>query len=120
MNLPPQFITQTQSLLGDVEWQKLSEALEEPQPISIRLNQNKIDKYGICLSQDIFESIPWCESGFYLSARPTFTYDPLFHSGAYYVQEASSMFIEQNDHIILFITDKESIPEVEDLFELRK
>lgn len=43
MNLPPQFITQTQSLLGDVEWQKLSEALEEPQPISIRLNQNKID-----------------------------------------------------------------------------
>ncbi|MFD2724572.1 Trk system potassium transporter TrkA [Ignatzschineria indica] len=31
-----------------------------------------------------------------------------------------SISIEQNDHLILFITDKESIPEVEDLFELRK
>ena len=27
--------------------------------------------------------------------RPSFTADPLFHAGAYYVQEASSMFLEQ-------------------------
>ncbi len=30
-----------------------------------------------------------------------------------------TMSIEQNDHLILFITDKESIPRVEELFELR-
>ncbi|MGK2864015.1 MAG: methyltransferase RsmF C-terminal domain-like protein, partial [Chitinophagaceae bacterium] len=27
--------------------------------------------------------------------RPSFTFDPLFHAGCYYVQEASSMFLEQ-------------------------
>ena len=39
--------------------------------------------------------VPWSENGFYLSERPSFTFDPLFHAGAYYVQEASSMFLEQ-------------------------
>lgn len=41
--------------------------------------------------------IPWCATGKYLSKRPSFTLDPLFHAGAYYVQEASSMFI---DHVL--------------------
>lgn len=40
-------------------------------------------------------SIPWCAKGYYVSPRPSFTLDPLFHAGAYYVQEASSMFLEQ-------------------------
>lgn len=39
--------------------------------------------------------VPWAEQGYYLSARPSFTFDPLFHGGCYYVQEASSMFLEQ-------------------------
>jgi 16S rRNA C967 or C1407 C5-methylase (RsmB/RsmF family)/NOL1/NOP2/fmu family ribosome biogenesis protein len=39
--------------------------------------------------------IPWSTHGFYLSERPSFTLDPLFHAGLYYVQEASSMFLEQ-------------------------
>ncbi|MBI5856990.1 MAG: Fmu (Sun) domain protein [Sphingobacteriales bacterium] len=39
--------------------------------------------------------IPWCETGFYLEKRPSFTFDPIFHAGCYYVQEASSMFLEQ-------------------------
>lgn len=39
--------------------------------------------------------IPWCETGYYLDSRPSFTFDPLFHAGCYYVQEASSMFLEQ-------------------------
>jgi 16S rRNA C967 or C1407 C5-methylase (RsmB/RsmF family)/NOL1/NOP2/fmu family ribosome biogenesis protein len=39
--------------------------------------------------------IPWSENGYYLSERPSFTFDPLFHAGCYYVQEASSMFLEQ-------------------------
>jgi 16S rRNA C967 or C1407 C5-methylase (RsmB/RsmF family)/NOL1/NOP2/fmu family ribosome biogenesis protein len=37
--------------------------------------------------------IPWCANGYYLSDRPSFTFDPFLHCGAYYVQEASSMFI---------------------------
>ena len=39
--------------------------------------------------------VPWAQDGFYLSERPSFTFDPLFHAGCYYVQEASSMFLEQ-------------------------
>ena len=39
--------------------------------------------------------IPWTEHGYYLESRPFFTFDPLFHAGCYYVQEASSMFLEQ-------------------------
>lgn len=40
-------------------------------------------------------SVPWAQQGFYLSERPSFTFDPLFHAGCYYVQEASSLFLEQ-------------------------
>lgn len=39
--------------------------------------------------------VPWSSWGFYLEERPSFTFDPLFHAGAYYVQEASSMLLEQ-------------------------
>lgn len=39
--------------------------------------------------------IPWSQYGYYLTQRPSFTFDPLFHAGCYYVQEASSMFLEQ-------------------------
>lgn len=41
------------------------------------------------------QNIPWTNYGYYLPARPFFTFDPLLHGGAYYVQEASSMFLEQ-------------------------
>lgn len=56
-------------------------------PISIRLNQNKPPPI---MSNKV---VPWCANGRYLEERPVFTLDPLFHAGAYYVQEASSMFI---------------------------
>jgi NOL1/NOP2/fmu family ribosome biogenesis protein len=39
--------------------------------------------------------VPWSQLGYYLDKRPSFTFDPLFHAGCYYVQEASSMFLEQ-------------------------
>ena len=45
--------------------------------------------------QDQLTKIPWTDFGYYLEQRPSFTFDPLFHAGTYYVQEASSMFLEQ-------------------------
>lgn len=39
--------------------------------------------------------VPWCPDGYYLQERPSFTLDPMFHAGGYYVQEAGSMFIGQ-------------------------
>jgi 16S rRNA C967 or C1407 C5-methylase (RsmB/RsmF family) len=39
--------------------------------------------------------VPWCRNGYYLKKRPNFTMDPLLHAGCYYVQEASSMFLDE-------------------------
>ncbi|MEM9897493.1 MAG: rRNA methyltransferase, partial [Bacteroidota bacterium] len=39
------------------------------------------------------EGIPWYSGGYYIKDRPSFTLDPWFHAGMYYVQEASSMFV---------------------------
>lgn len=44
-------------------------------------------------SHDNASPVPWCPYGFYLPSRPSFTFDPFFHAGTYYVQEASSMFL---------------------------
>ncbi len=41
------------------------------------------------------ERVAWCTGGYFLEERPLFALDPLWHAGAYYVQEASSMFLEQ-------------------------
>ncbi len=74
-------------LLGD-QLELLKAALQEPSPISIRIHPLKgFDPGG--------EEVPWCSTGRYLQERPSFTFDPLLHAGAYYVQEASSMFLEQ-------------------------
>ena len=43
---------------------------------------------------EIAQNIPWATDAYYLSERPSFTLDPLFHAGTYYVQEASGMFLE--------------------------
>jgi 16S rRNA C967 or C1407 C5-methylase (RsmB/RsmF family)/NOL1/NOP2/fmu family ribosome biogenesis protein len=37
--------------------------------------------------------VPWFENGTILPEKPTFTLDPLFHSGCYYPQESSSMVV---------------------------
>jgi 16S rRNA C967 or C1407 C5-methylase (RsmB/RsmF family)/NOL1/NOP2/fmu family ribosome biogenesis protein len=42
---------------------------------------------------EISGRVPWAPDAYYLSSRPSFTLDPLFHAGAYYVQEASGMFL---------------------------
>lgn len=65
------------------------------QVVSVRLNPLKS---GASFASTCFpgsEKIPWSSFGYYLPARPSFTFDPLFHAGVYYVQEASGMFIEQ-------------------------
>lgn len=91
MELPQAFIAQMRPLLGDEETQQLVEALQTEAPVSIRMNRRK------AALMDVWETapVPWCESGRYLKERPSFTFDPLFHAGCYYVQEASSMFLEQ-------------------------
>lgn len=87
--LPIEFIESLHEQMSDVEVQQLCHALTTEPVTSIRLN-DKLD----CLTFDAdTEEVPWHEDGYYLSDRPQFTLDPLFHAGCYYVQEASSMFV---------------------------
>ncbi len=60
------------------------------QVTSIRINPRKRAEI-----KNLNSKIPWTSDGHYLEQRPSFTFDPLFHAGCYYVQEASSMFVEQ-------------------------
>lgn len=74
------------------------------QVTAVRLNAGKVRAEGaeanISQLQEktllpLDDRIPWTDYGYYLSHRPSFTLDPLFHAGVYYVQEASGMFLEQ-------------------------
>lgn len=87
MNLPENFIVRLQQQFGNNS-ADLVESFNQLPVTSIRINSNKLKGF-------IGEKIPWCQSGYYLNDRPLFTIDPLFHAGCYYVQEASSMFLEQ-------------------------
>lgn len=93
MQLPEDFINQTKAFMDDGTWQVLSKELDSDPPVSIRINPTK--GYDVVCSDAICDgNVPWCSSGHYLKVRPAFTFDPLLHAGLYYVQEASSMFLE--------------------------
>ncbi|MGB8489848.1 MAG: rRNA cytosine-C5-methyltransferase [Bacteroidales bacterium] len=64
------------------------DALGQPSPVSIRINRAKWNRKPLNA-----EPVAWCSNGFYIDRRPSFTLDPLFHSGCYYPQEASGMFL---------------------------
>lgn len=102
MNLPASFITYTRALIGDEEYEQLAAALQQEPPVSIRLNRQKTERRKWQTQEDALKllvpkraHVPWSSEGYYLNERLTFTFDPLFHAGLYYVQEASSMFVEQ-------------------------
>ena len=106
MQLPEDFIRETKQLMGAERFSRYMEAFDEEAPVSIRLNPQTLgdgsslfDNNSASMSQtkknrpQMFERVPWCKEGYYLEGRPQFTFDPLFHAGCYYVQEAASMFI---------------------------
>ena len=73
--------------MGPERYATFFEALQQEPLTSIRLNPAK--------AQPMHQQpVPWCRYGYYLNGRPNFTFDPLFHAGLYYVQEASSMFLD--------------------------
>ena len=104
MTLPFDFERTMTHFLGKEEYTQLAEALALPAPTSIRINKQKETISALncqlstvnCQLSTVncqLSPVPWCPDGFYLSERPSFTLDPLFHAGCYYVQEASSMFL---------------------------
>ncbi len=88
MALPDAFTDRMQQQLG-VDYTAFEDALHTEAPVSIRVNPLK---WNAALQ---LEPVSWAGNAYYLPQRPVFTLDPLLHAGAYYVQEASSMFLEQ-------------------------
>ena len=102
MQLPEDFKRETKLVMGDERFDRFMGAFDEEAPVSIRLNPRLHTPHSTLHTPHSTlltpqENIPWCEEGYYLAGRPQFTFDPLFHAGCYYVQEAASMFVT---HII--------------------
>ena len=104
VQLPEDFVRTTRLLMGEDRFNRFLGAFDEEAPVSIRVNRRKVKGESFFSRKDVpspspipRQQVPWCPEGYYLSGRPQFTFDPLFHAGCYYVQEAASMFIT---HII--------------------
>lgn len=87
MALPQGFLDLMASYSSPV-LEGVGDALLLPPEVSVRANTGK--GYRPC---EGFEKVPWNGAGVYLEGRPKFAFDPLWHQGAYYVQDASSMFV---------------------------
>ena len=89
MNAFPQaFLDELGALFDKETLASLLLALENTPPVSIRLNP--AFKGNVCVPH---EKVPQSQFGYFLQDRPIFTADPAFHAGAYYPQEANSMWI---------------------------
>ena len=104
MNLPQDFIDWVRAAFGD-SFEDFVSSLSSTPSVSVRLNGVKSSeiKDELLSSLPVDCVVPWCQGGYYLQSRPSFTLDPLLHAGAYYVQEASSMIVS---HIVRqFVTE---------------
>ncbi len=91
MKLPKDFESYFLERWHSEDVEALVRGLQAEPSVSIRLNPRRMP---IDVEPEGADGrVPWCEEGFYLADRPAFTADPLLHAGAYYVQEASSMYL---------------------------
>jgi 16S rRNA C967 or C1407 C5-methylase (RsmB/RsmF family)/NOL1/NOP2/fmu family ribosome biogenesis protein len=93
LNLPPTLLASLQNLPGFDESSFIESHHSSRQITSVRINPFKFDENRAKF--EIESRVPWSSHGYYLKQRPLFTLDPPFHAGAYYVQDASSMFLEE-------------------------
>ena len=89
IQLPIAFKERLLHQLGEQAYLEFEAALNTETPVSFRINKQKLN------TELNYSKVSWCSTGYYLPERPLFVSDPLWHAGAYYVQEASSMVLEQ-------------------------
>ncbi|HEV7331401.1 MAG TPA: Fmu (Sun) domain protein [Flavisolibacter sp.] len=109
MKLPEEFFSSLEGVPGFDRESFVAVHEQEGGVTSIRINPAKTSSLSEIAFEEKTETsnptltthhspytpVPWSRYGYYLEQRPSFTFDPLFHAGCYYVQEASSMFLEQ-------------------------
>ena len=86
-------------------------AFSAPASVSVRRNPFKLEcAPEFSLEGRVLQCRPvrWSPYGIMLDERPQFTLDPVFHAGAYYVQDSSSMFVGHVFRKILSDMDKPS------------
>ena len=95
--LPQTFTDFMRALLGEARFSIFMRAMQDKPTTSVRLNPLKAPQIRLDVERSMngFDgAVPWTpQEGAYLAERPPFTFDPVLHSGAYYVQDASSMFL---------------------------
>lgn len=87
--LPDGFLERIAALLPEGA-HDLVHALGQPPVTAIRVHPRKSPQL-----LQLPDPVPWCANGRYLEPRPAFTFDPLLHAGGYYVQDPSTMLLEQ-------------------------
>ena len=95
--LPEQFIEQLTLSLGPERAGEVFSYIQDSQPsVAVRANPFKVsDAESLSFLPIDAERSTYSQWGRFLTSRPEFALDPLFHAGAYYVQEASSMYLER-------------------------
>ncbi len=86
------FIAKLTEAIGAQRVGQALEGLSQAASVSVRLNPSKAEGVRLPIL-DGAAKVPWSEYGFLLKERPVFTLHPLFHSGVYYVQDSSAMFV---------------------------
>ncbi len=99
-----------EAVLGKEGAASLCTHLQEPPTVAVRFNPCKTDEalrtsilhnFGVNIPPEagtrLAQPIPstYSKLGYFLPQRPEFYLDPLLHAGCYYVQEASSMYLER-------------------------
>ena len=83
----PAFVKYLEEAIGKENALVAFSAFTQPASVSIRYNPlKKVDHME-------GRAVSWSPYGLMLDSRPQFTLDPIFHAGAYYVQDSSSMFV---------------------------
>ncbi len=95
--IPALFTKTLAEQFGPEEGNALAASLDTPPSVSVRVNSRKnvsgSDTAALLGSLTELETISWARGGYTLKERPSFTLDPLLHAGAYYVQDAASMYV---------------------------
>ncbi len=92
MKFPTAFEQYTKALMGEELYANFKRSMQQEPTAFIRLNYYKNNLAHIIMPAT---QVAWYKYGYALKVRPTFTFDPLWHAGLYYVQEQSSMFLAQ-------------------------
>lgn len=114
MELNPVFERYLAEAVGEDKARIAMDAFDLPASVSIRYNPFKCkllgnyDQSRVMPFEELFDGeVKWCKSAYYLSERPVFTLDPLFHAGCYYVQDSSAMF---PGYVLRSVLDKVQVP----------